>query len=181
MPGDSLRFPWRAPLHHAPYREVMTTNDEHSTVLDIINDARIVVLTYQDSQGHLVSSPMGNQKTDTLEVVRLLTGTDTDKATEIGANPEVNVHYGTDTGWVSLSGNATVQTDPATLKELWNAGAEAWLPEGPDSPSSGYFEISVHSAKYWDAPGRPAQAIQFIKGLVSDEQPDMGSQGVVEP
>lgn len=155
--------------------------DEHARVLDIMNDARIVVLTYQDDEGRLVSSPMGNQKATGLEQVRLLTGTDTDKAGEIGRHPHVNVHYGTDSGWVSLSGTASVQTDPATLKELWNAGAEAWLPEGPESPQSGYFEIEVDSAKYWDAPGKPAQVVQMIKGLVSDERPSMGEQGIVEP
>lgn len=159
----------------------MSDDATTAQVLSIMNGARIVVLTYQDQQGRLVSSPMGNQEVDRLDTVYLLTGTRTDKAECIGANPAVNVHYATDTGWVSLSGTATVQTDPDTMKRLWNAGAEAWLPEGPDSPESGYIEITVDTAKFWDAPGRAAQLVQFAKGLVTDERPDMGEQGVVEP
>lgn len=153
---------------------------ERGIVRDIVNEARIAVLTYEDDAGRLASSPMGTVKVSDLAVVHLLTETDSDKAEAIRANPAVNVHYATDSGWVSVSGDATVQNDPTVLRELWNPGAEAWMPEGPDSPKAGYFRIEVDTAKYWDAPGKPARLVQFAKGLVSDERPDMGRQGVVD-
>lgn len=160
----------------------MSTEEQtREQALSIINAPDMVVLTYTDEQGRLVSSPMANKEVTDLGEVYLLTETDTDKALCIGANPSVNLHYATGTGWVSLSGSATVQTDPAKLKELWDSGAEAWMPEGPDSPKAGYFHVRTDTIKYWDAPGRPAMAVQFLKGLVSDERPDMGDEGVITP
>ena len=40
-------------------------------------------------------------------------------------------------------------------------------------------EISADTAEFWESPGKAAMVVQMVKGLVSDDRPDLGDSGVV--
>lgn len=158
----------------------MTTHDDQlRTVAEIMKDTEIAVLTYVSLQGALVSTPMGAQDFDEPATTWFITERDTDKVRAIRADPRVNVSYSSKAGWVSLSGTARVSQDRRKLEELWDASAGAFMSGGPDDPSSVLLEIDGATAEYWESPGRVNLAIQLAKGLVGDDQPELGDNDTV--
>ena len=51
-----------------------------------------------------------------------------------------------------LNGHARVMRDVAKQRELWNAFAEARLPQGPEAPDVGLIRVDPVDAIYWDSP-----------------------------
>lgn len=158
----------------------MTTHDDRlGTVAEIMKDTRIAVLTYLSLEGTLVSTPMGTQDFEDPGTVWFLTERNTDKVHAIQADPRVNVSYSSDSGWVSLTGTATVSEDRAKLRELWDASAGAFMSGGPDDESNVLLRVDGRTAEYWESPGKVAAAIQVAKGLLSDSPPDLGDNDTV--
>ena len=158
----------------------MVDKDPREIVEKIMKDTRIAVLTYTDAQGRLVSTPMGTQDFEDASVVWFITGLDTDKVDAIRANPQVNVSYSSDDGWVSYSGTATPSKDKAKLDELWDASASAFMHTEKDDPRSGLLEVHGQTAEYWSSDGAVKTALEFAKGLVSKgDEPDMGNNDTI--
>ena len=158
----------------------MADKDPREIVEKIMKDTRIAVLTYTDAQGRLVSTPMGTQDFEDASVVWFITGLDTDKVDAIRANPQVNVSYSSDDGWVSYSGTATPSKDKAKLDELWDASASAFMDSEKDDPRSGLLEVHGQTAEYWSSDGAVRTAFEFAKGLVSKgDEPDMGDNDTI--
>lgn len=158
----------------------MVDKDPREIVEKIMKDTRIAVLTYTDAQGRLVSTPMGTQDFEDASVVWFITGLDTDKVEAIRANPQVNVSYSSDDGWVSYSGTATPSKDKAKLDELWDASASAFMHTEKDDPRSGLLEVHGQTAEYWSSDGAVKTALEFAKGLVSKgDEPDMGDNDTI--
>lgn len=158
----------------------MVDKDPREIVEKIMKDTRIAVLTYTDAQGRLVSTPMGTQDFEDASVVWFITGLDTDKVDAIRANPQVNVSYSSDDGWVSYSGTATPSKDKAKLDELWDASASAFMHTEKDDPRSGLLEVHGQTAEYWSSDGAVKTALEFAKGLVSKgDEPDMGDNDTI--
>lgn len=158
----------------------MADKDPREIVEKIMKDTRIAVLTYTDAQGRLVSTPMGTQDFEDASVVWFITGLDTDKVDAIRANPQVNVSYSSDDGWVSYSGTATPSKDKAKLDELWDASASAFMDTEKDDPRSGLLEVHGQTAEYWSSDGAVKTALEFAKGLVSKgDEPNMGDNDTI--
>ena len=158
----------------------MVDKDPREIVEKIMKDTRIAVLTYTDAQGRLVSTPMGTQDFEDASVVWFITGLDTDKVDAIRANPQVNVSYSSDDGWVSYSGTATPSKDKAKLDELWDASASAFMDTEKDDPRSGLLEVHGQTAEYWSSDGAVKTAFEFAKGLVSKgDEPDVGNNDTI--
>jgi general stress protein 26 len=157
----------------------MTYDQQLQTVAEIMRSTRIASLAYVSVEGDLVSTPMGTQDFTEPGTVWFISERGTDKAIALERDPRVNVHYAGKGGWVSLAGTARFSDDRAKLEELWDASAEVFMEGGVDDASTGLIEVTATSAEYWDSPGKVATAVQFVKGLVSDEETDLGDSGVV--
>lgn len=151
----------------------MATHDttDRETVLEVMRATRIAVITYEDTQGRLVSTPMGTQDVEDPSTVWFITRTDSEKAHALRANPRVNVSYSSDKGWVSLSGTAEVVDDRAKLEELWDPSVSAFMEGGPATPENGLLKITGDTAQLWESPGKVGMLLQLAKGLVSKDKP----------
>lgn len=156
------------------------STDERDVIAAIMRDTRIATLTYQDAQGRLVSTPMGTQDFEDPGTVWFITEVATEKVRAILANPQVNVAYASDKGWVSLSGTARLSRDQAKLKDLWDASATAFMSTDVDDPNSGLIEVSGETAQYWEAPGKVPMLVKMAKGLLGGKAADEGDAPVVE-
>jgi general stress protein 26 len=154
-------------------------NEQLETVTEIMRDTRVAVLTYHSAEGALVSTPMGTQDFETPATVWFITERDTDKVRALAADPRVNVSYSGKSGWVSLAGTARVNEDRAKLRELWDASAGIFMSGGPDDEDNVLLEVSGVTAEYWESPGKVSMAIGLAKGLVSDDEPDLGDNDTV--
>lgn len=157
----------------------MGTDDPRATVEEIMRSTRIASLTYTDDQGRLVSTPMGTQDFDDPGTIWFITERDSAKVRHIAANPQVNVHYASKDGYVSLAGTGAVDDDRARLKELWDSSAEVFMEGSPEDDNSVLLRVDGVSAEYWDTPGAVGLAVGLVKGALQDERPDMGDSGTV--
>ena len=159
----------------------MTTHDDQlGTVAEIMKKTRIAVLTYVSAEGALVSTPMATQDFDEPGTTWFLTERSSDKVQALALDPRVNVSYSSDSGWVSLSGTASVSDDRAKLEQLWDLSAGAFMTGGPEDPDNVLLRIDGSTAEYWESPGKVAAAIRLAKGLVGDDRPDLGDNDTVD-
>ncbi|GAA3546561.1 general stress protein [Aeromicrobium flavum] len=157
----------------------MTHHDQLETVTKIMRDTRIAVLTYVSREGTLVSTPMGTQDFEHPGTTWFLTEASSEKVQALAADPRVNVSYSSDAGWVSLSGTAHVEQNRGKVEDLWDASAGAFMSGGPEDPDNIALRIDATSAEYWESPGKVSAAVQLVKGLVTDQQPDLGDSGTI--
>ncbi|MBA3782315.1 MAG: pyridoxamine 5'-phosphate oxidase family protein [Nocardioides sp.] len=157
-----------------------TEQDRRELVAAIMKDTRIATLTYQDAEGRLVSMPMGTQDFEDAGTVWFITQKSSEKIAAISARPDVNIAYAADKGWVSLSGTARPSEDRAKLKELWDASAGIFMSGGPDDPDNVLLRVDGSTAEYWESPGKVATAVTLVKGLLTDGEPDLGDNAVID-
>lgn len=77
-----------------------------------------------------------------------------------------------DNDFASMTGTLSVDTDPARIDDLWNPFADAYFPDGRESPGIAILDVSVEAGSYWDSPsGRLGSMISLVKAkLGSAEQ-----------
>jgi general stress protein 26 len=146
------------------------TDEQTRKVADLIKDHRIAMLTTRDPFGTLVSRPMALQEVEFDGDLWFFAERGSRKVLHVEAAPLVNVTVSGSGSWVSLTGEASVSEDVAKKRELWNAGAAAWLPQGPDDDSVVLVHVDAQSAEYWDTPGRVATVLSFAKAKVTGER-----------
>ncbi|GAB4076103.1 pyridoxamine 5'-phosphate oxidase family protein [Nostocoides australiense] len=152
---------------------------DRETIAEVMKATRIAILTYEDEQGRLVSTPMGTQDFEDPATVWFITEADSDKVAAISRQPRVNVSYASDKGWVSLSGTASLNQDRAKLEELWDPSASAFMQGGPDDPNSALLEVSGDTAQLWESPGKLGMLVQVAKGALGKEDPAKDSDAPV--
>ncbi len=160
------------------------TNDSSTNgrkeVADLLKDAKIGVLTTTSLEGHLVSRPLALQETEFDGDLWFFTQDPSPKASEIRANPEVNVAVHSKDGWVSIAGTAELVRNQAKIDELWNPMVEPWFENGKDDPTVALIRVDAHTAEYWtsDAP-KAVNIFKLAKSAVTGDKPDVGKNDVV--
>lgn len=159
------------------------TADQHAAdhVRDLIGDERLGMLTTIDESGKLVSRPMAVQRVDDDGTIWFLADDASPKAEQLERDRHVNVSFQSRGTWISVAGDAYLSDDRALIHDLWDAGADAWFPEGPDSPEAVAVRIDPKTAEYWDTPGgRVASVLAYAKSKLTGERPDVGESKVVD-
>lgn len=148
----------------------------------LILDIRFAMVTTVHGDGTLRSRPLTTLEMDPDGTLWFLLPIDGDAAEEVQRDHQVNIAYASqdDMTYVSVSGRGKVGQDKDKIDELWNPAAEAYFPEGKDSPEVAVLEVTVTGAEYWDAPSSAmVRLFHYVKGIVSDSPPDMGEHGAV--
>ena len=164
--------------------QVMTEppNQDTQKVAGLIRGSKLAMLTTMTPDGTLTSRPMALQEADFDGSLWFFTEHSSRKVTHITAHPQVNVTVSAPVSatWVSLTGTATEVDDPARKRKLWNAGVEAWFPDGSDDPNIRLLKVEASSAEYWDSPGgRLATLISFAKAKITGEKYSGGENETV--
>ena len=150
----------------------MSAEDTHK-VAELLKDQKFGFLTTTTPEGKLTSRPMALQEVEFDGDLWFFAERSAPWLAHIAASPQVNVGAGSGGNWISLTGHAAVVSDVAKKKELWNAGAEAWLPQGPEDASVALIYVDSDSAEYWDTPGgRVASVFSFVKAKATGEAYD---------
>ena len=149
-------------------------------VAELIKEQRLAMLTTRDPFGTLMSRPTALQEVEFDGDLWFFAERGSRKVLHVGASPQVNVTVNGSGSWVSLTGEAAVVEDTAKKRELWNAGVEAWLPQGPEDDSVVLIRVEGRSAEYWDTPGRVATALSVAKAKMTGERYSGGENERVE-
>lgn len=149
-------------------------------VAELIKGAHIAMLTTVATDGRLVSRPMGVQEVDFDGDLWFFADADSHKVSEIEHGSPANAAFASGSSWVSVSGSAEVLRDTAKARELWGPSAEAWYPDGPETPGLVLIVLRGETAEYWDSPGgRIATALSLVKAKVTGERYDGGENETV--
>ncbi|MET4702684.1 pyridoxamine 5'-phosphate oxidase family protein [Frigoribacterium sp. UYMn621] len=160
----------------------MTANQEEiATVAELIKASRIALLTTVNDHGQLTSRPLAVQEVEFDGDLWFFSQDPSDKTTEIGANPQVNVSLESGKGYVSIAGTAEIVHDSAKVDELWSKRVEAWFPEGKEDPTIALIKVHADAAEYWstDDP-KPVIFFKVAKAAVTGGQPDIGENKTVD-
>ena len=124
---------------------------------------------------------MQTQKVEFDGTVWFFTDVQSDKVSELKANPRVNVAYASSSeSYVSLTGEATVVQDIAKTHELWNPLLRAWF-ESADDPRIRLIRVDAESAEYWDTPGgKVASLISLVKSAVTGTRDESSENRTVQ-
>ncbi|QJE02297.1 pyridoxamine 5'-phosphate oxidase family protein [Massilia forsythiae] len=158
----------------------MTTHDS-SNIAEMaskISDVRFPMFVWQDQHGHLLSQPMTKEKVDDQGGIWFFTSTQTGLWNCIGPRPLVNLAFSEpdDSLYVSISGTAERVVDREKIRAMWNAGAQAWFPAGPDDEHAVLIRVDPHSAEYWDThDSKMVQLFAMAKAAITGDKPDLDS------
>ena len=157
------------------------TDDGTTKVAELVDQARICMLTTMTTDGRHVSRPMALQEVEFDGDLWFFAERGWHPVQHVQVSPQVDVGVGSGGTWVSLTGHATVVDDLAEKKELWNGAVEAWFPNGPEDPDVVPLKVDGDSAEFWDGPGgRLATAFSLVKAKATGERIDSGENEKVE-
>jgi len=98
---------------------------------------------------------------------------DTEKISEIKANPKVTVIYfrDRDNAYISLAGVANIQTDKAFLTQHWQESWRPWFPQGPEQQNLCMINVDAKTVEMW-APqgGSIAAKLEIVRAYLTGDQ-----------
>ncbi len=110
--------------------------------------------------------PMSVQKVDNKGNFWFLSANDSHKNAEIQADNRVQLLFqGSNySDFLSVYGVATISTNKALIKELWEPIVKAWFTEGVDDPRITVLNVTTQDGYYWD--NKHGNAIAFVKTAI---------------
>lgn len=133
-------------------------NQKHGvmTISSLMRNLDLCMLTTRASDGALHSRPMSNNgEVEFGGDVWFFADRESRKVREIEKDPRVSVSYAApDRGiWLALEGTASVVTDVAKKKELWQKELDRWFESGPEDESVVLIKVSAERAEHWGKTG----------------------------
>lgn len=138
-----------------------------SRIQDMVKDAQscffCTSVATSDSNG---ARPMSVQKVDDEGNLWFLSASDSHKNLELEADPSVRLFFqgSAHAEFLHLIGRATVSTDKAKIKELWEPILKTWFTEGVDDPRLTVIKFVPSEGYYWD--NKHGQAVAGIKMVI---------------
>jgi len=162
----------------------MTTPDAHdrTQLWALIKDIKFAMFTTRHRDGRLQSQPMTtrNQRVDEDDRLWFFMSHGSGPVADLVADRDVNVCFADadSHGYVSVSGEARIVSDPATLRRLWTKAASAWFPGGVDDPDLALIEVQILHARYWDMKANKfTQLYKRAKGAITGGTPAGFAEG----
>ena len=153
----------------------MTDNqDDRAKVAELVERAQTAMLTTMTVDGDHLSRPMAVQEVEFDGDLWFFTYDDSDKCTQIAANPKVNVSFSNDkkSEWTSIAGTAEVVHDRAKAEELWSKPLETWFPDGLETSGLALIKVDASSAEYWDAATSKVKQLLGMGRAITNDDPD---------
>jgi general stress protein 26 len=169
----------RLPSENA-MKDAQHANADLAKLGELIDGVEIAMLTTHAADGSMVSRPLQTLKFDASGELVFFTAADSHKIDELRANPDVNIAYAHpgERRYVSVRGTARIDRDRATIDELWSATQRVFFAEGKDDPNLAVLRVHVRDAAYWESAGNfVARALDFARGMLSEEPSDLGQHG----
>jgi general stress protein 26 len=63
---------------------------------------------------------------------------------------------------VTISGRATLESDPSLKRRLWLDELERWFPNGPEDPNVALIRLDADAAQWWTEHGDGAADLREV-------------------
>jgi general stress protein 26 len=109
--------------------------------------------------------PMAAQKTDDYGNIYFLSASDSKHNAEIEQDPMVQLLFQGSSydSFLTIYGEASINKDKTTIKELWNPMMKTWFTEGIDDARITVIKVAGEYGYYWDT--KHGKLVSFIKRL----------------
>ena len=154
----------------------MTEHSQISRVWDIIENARVGMLTTQ-FDGGLRARPLEARADRDAGLIWFVTDVRGAKDDEIDAAHDIGLVFIDENSraYLSITGRASVTRDIAKAKEIWKRTDDVWLPGGPNDPNARVLRVEPITAELWDGSSSAAgTAFEFAKAQLTGEKPKLG-------
>jgi general stress protein 26 len=142
----------------------------------MIKTIRYAMLTSEDGD-RLRSRPMAASQENFDGTLWFFTRADSHKVVEVEAHDRVGISYADPSSqtFVSLSGHARLERDPALIDGHWHESMRTWFPKGIKDPEIALLRVTVTSAEYWDAPSATMVHLYgYAKAVLTGQPPHPG-------
>lgn len=160
-------------------------NQDNAAATDVWSGIKAQPLAMMTTihEGELISRPMAAQADPAEHAIYFVSRLESGKTHDIGTTSPVNLSFSNPdkSTFISVAGHATVSQDREKLRELWNMWAEAWLPDGPDSPDTALITVDPSEAVIWD--NNQSKIVRLVKtatAAITQSPPDVGTVRKVE-
>ena len=154
-------------------------NDHARRAWEIMSQLDVCMLVTTTPAG-LRSRPMSSIVKPDEGVVYFLTDARAAKDDEIATNANVLLAYGNASSqFVSARAQAAVSHDRGLIERLWNPGAQAFWPKGPNDPDVVAIVATMGSAEYWDGSGGLVGSVKMAVAVLTGAKPDLGDTAKV--
>jgi general stress protein 26 len=75
--------------------------------------------------------------------------------------------------YLSITGDASVSSDKAKIRELWGPWAKVWWASA-DDPNICVLRVMPTQAEYWDTPGGVVNTVRMAVGAMTGHRPEIG-------
>ena len=160
----------------------MTKQDHISRAWDIIEKARIGMLTTQFAGG-LRARPLEARADRDAGLIWFVTDLRGAKDDEIDAAHEIGLVFIDEEAraYLSITGHASVTRDTGKAKEIWKKTDDIWLPGGPGDPNVGVLCVEPITAELWDAPSSAGAAFEFANQSTGEKPKHVENRKVTVP
>lgn len=134
-------------------RQDLNGADAVRKLQEIVDSAKSCFFcTFDDHGAALNARPMNVRQVDDQGNLWFLSARDSHKNAELADDSAVElfVQGSPHSDFIHLRGRATVSTDRAKLKELWQPILKTWFTEGIDDPRITIIRVRPTEGYYWD-------------------------------
>ena len=149
----------------------MMADDQQEHVWTMMNDLKFCHLITQH-HGKPSPKPMTALTDPKAHTVHILTSAGGDTVGDIQGVGNVFLTFsnGGEKNLV-VEAQAAVSNDRGLIKSLWNPGAQAFWPEGPDTPDVRVLVLAPEKAEYWEGSAGVMGALKFAVAIATRSQP----------
>jgi len=125
-------------------------------IATLINQIDVCLFATRGDDGQLHARPMSNNgQVEWDGQSWFFAPTDGRLVTELRADPAAVAAYRAEGGFafVSVSGRATIETDPELKERYWLDDLERWFPNGPADPNVALIRLDAEEAQWWTEDG----------------------------
>ena len=126
--------------------------------------------------------PMSVQQVDDAGNLWFLSANDSRKNHELAQNQAVELFFqgSPHSDFLHLTGTASITTDKARIKELWQFVIKTWFTEGVDDPRITAIKVTPTGGYYWDNKhGNAVAGVKMMVGAVMGKTLDDSIEGAV--
>ncbi len=127
--------------------------------------------------------PMNVRQVDDQGNLWFLSANDSHQNKEIGMDSTVKLYFqgSAYSDFLQIVGKATVSTDKAKIKELWEPIIKTWFTEGEDDPRITVIKVAPSEGYYWDTKhGHAVAGIKMMIGALIGKTLDDSIEGKLE-
>jgi general stress protein 26 len=139
----------------------------------MMRSIRFAMFTTVHADGTLRARPMALVQALSGGEVLFLTGSDAPKVGELRDHAAVCVTFADPRVgcFISLSGQARLNEDRASIERLWSPLYQAWFPQGLEDPHLVMIHVRVTSAEYWDRTSSRMVALENLVKAAAEGRP----------